>query len=62
MSSDCLSSVCFLCCHSRNQTIIILSISHMLGGGNQRHGALESFSLFGLRPHYTLTNQQFAGT
>lgn len=42
MSSDCLSSVCCLCCCGAGQTIIILSIPHMLGEGNQRHHALES--------------------
>lgn len=42
MSSDCLSSVCCLCCRGAGQTIIILSIPHMLGEGNQRHHALES--------------------
>lgn len=42
MSSDCLSSVCCLRCRGAGQTIIILSIPHMLGEGNQRHHALES--------------------
>lgn len=42
MSSDCLSSVCCLCCRGAGQTIIILSIPHMLEEGNQQHHALES--------------------